>query len=208
MPVVPQIIERHRRQQAGESDVLPEEEKLYFPSDLAGDDLDLCSPGIAEIEERLREGQMHDALNRLRIYLHIKTSMLSFKDRNLRNQLATTRAQALIHENEDKIWAAAAKYRKARIAKVTIAGHGEWEKKWRVLNDTDVRTMADEPTVKDLMNADQPEPTSSTSRKVTEGRRKATWIWMAADATEGGVNYDDGQSLCISHRYPIILPLL
>lgn len=191
MPIVPQLVTRHRRQ----VDELPEEEPLYFPSGLAGSDLDVCSPGIAEIEERLREGQMHDALAQMRVLLHKKTGMMTFKDRNIRNQLATTWARSLLNANDDKIWALVSKYRKARAAKLAIAGHGDWEKKWRVLKDEDVRTIADDEGMPSEGDANHPEP--STSRKTTEGRRKSTWIWMSADGTQGGEGYDQCESIYV-----------
>ena len=170
MPVVPQLVARHSRQ-PGASNLLPEEGPLYFPSKLSGDELDVCSPGIAEIEERLREGQMHDALDKLRVHLHIKTGMVMFKDRNIRNQAATTRAQSMLKMNDNKIWAFVEKYCKARLTKLAITGRGDWEKKWCVLQDEDVRTMADDSSAPTVITADQ--PLASTSRNTTEGRRRA-----------------------------------
>ena len=190
MPVVPQLVARRRRQ-LGASEDLPEEETLYFPSGLSGQELDLCSPGISEIEERLREGQMHDALDKLRVQLHIKTRMVTFKDRNVRNQAATTRARSMLKANDTKVWACVEKYCKAREAKLAIAGRGDWETKWRVLRDEDVRTMADDTAV--LITNDHNQPVASGSRNATEGRRKATWIWMSADSTQGEAGLNHGK---------------
>lgn len=186
MPIVPQLISRRQRQ-LGQPEDLPEEEPLYFPSELAGSDLDVCSPGIAEIEERLREGQMHDALDKLRLFLHKKTGMVQFKDRNIRNQIATTRARSLLETNDAKIWAFVAKYRKARTAKLAIAGTGEWEKKWRVLRDEDVRTIAEGASTHHIEG-------SSSSRPLTEGRRQATWIWMSAGTVPGEAEFNYRES--------------
>ena len=74
-------------------DELPEEQPLMFPSELTAEERLVCTPGLARIEEQLRDGQMHDALKQLRVHLHMKIRLVMFKDRNVRNQVANTRAR-------------------------------------------------------------------------------------------------------------------
>ena len=169
-------------------DELPEEQPLMFPSDLADNERITCTPGLARIEEKLREGQMHDALDNLRLHLHIKTRLVTFKDRNVRNQVANTRARGRIDANEVKVKAFANKYRRARDAKLALAGKGEWENRYRALADHDIRTLRGD------MYEPSPNPTaggtfSTLLTPETEGRRRTSWIWLAADAMhEGGSN--------------------
>ena len=162
---------------------LPKDQPLIFPSDLPMNDRNVCAPGLARMEERLREGQMHDALDKLRLHLHIKTRLVTFKDRNVRNQVANTRARGRIDANEVKVKAFAAKYRRGRDAKLALAGHGEWENHYRLLADSDICTLRGdvyEPSV-------IPNPSGTFSALLTpetEGRRRTSWIWMSADAMQ------------------------
>ncbi|KAI0691764.1 hypothetical protein BC835DRAFT_1256150, partial [Cytidiella melzeri] len=172
MPIVPQLLARRTR--GAGVDELPEEESLFFPSDLTVDELRSCTPGIADIEERLRDGQLHDALDKLRLHLHIKTRLITFKDRNVRNQVANTRARSKINANEVKVRVFAAKYRRARNAKLRLSGPGEWEKTWRPLMDNDIRTLRGDLTEMSLR-------LSGMTAGESEGRKRTSWIWMSAD---------------------------
>lgn len=165
-------------------DELAEEQPLMFPSDLSATELALCTPGIAKIEEQLRDGQMHDALEKLRIHLHEKTRLLNFKNRNVRNQIANTRARTRIDANQIRVMTYARKYRRARDAKLKLTGTGEWEKKYRVLNDSDIRTLRGDAYDAVSLPADGTLSTLLGS----EGRRRTSWIWFSGDTADG----DDG----------------
>ncbi|KAF7796504.1 hypothetical protein EIP86_007682 [Pleurotus ostreatoroseus] len=172
MPCAPALVAKHAqslRQKGKEAVVdLVEEQPLFLPCHLDVADLDACEPGLADIELRLREGQLRDALDKLRIHLHIKTRLVTFKNTNVRHQGANTRAQSKIQANEAKIRDYAEKYRKARQMKLLLAGPGDWEQEWRELRVEDVRCMQ------------EVEIDPRTHEAVTEGRRKVSWIWMAA----------------------------
>ena len=187
MPNVLQILAR--RPAVICHDELPEEQPLMFPSDLNADELSACAPGLARLEERLRDGQLHDALDKLRTHLHMKTRLVTFKDRNVRNQVANTRARAKIDLNEIKIKTAARRYRQARAAKSRLAGHGDWEKTWRILNDDDIRTLRG-----DIHNPTMiPGPSGTLSTILnpeSEGRRRTSWIWLSADTSTSAGNGD------------------
>lgn len=174
MPCVPQLLAKHSQglRPAPANDVtdLPEDQPLFFPHQVNIEDLEHCTSGIAEIEERLRDAQLHSSLDALRIALHVKTRLITFKNRNVRHQGPNTRARRKIDVNEAKIVAHAEKYRKARSAKFALSGPGQWEMEWRELGRTDVRTM---------LSAD--DPVNSNSGEQSEGRRTTSWIWMAAD---------------------------
>jgi hypothetical protein len=78
------------------------------PAQLAG-----CHAQLKEIERRLCEGQLWSSLDRLRVHLHIKTRLMTFKGRNVCHQGPTTRARKKIDANETKIIMQAEKYRAA-----------------------------------------------------------------------------------------------
>lgn len=193
MPQVPRLVaEDYQSRQAkntddSPSDELPEEQSLFFPHQLSLDLLELCSPGLAEVEERLRDAQMHESLDKLRVQLHVKNRIVTYKGRNVRHQMPNTRAQRKLLTNDAKIMVFAEKYRAARRAKLALVGPGEWEIKWRELRREDVRTLSaeDDPVNTSRANVDEPEDRARKSRKrkkhVSEGKRTTSWIWMAAD---------------------------
>lgn len=178
---------------------LPERQPLFPPSALQQDDLDGCVCDLANIEGRLRDGQLHDSLDKVRVHLHIKSRLLTFKARNIRHQGPNTRAMSQIDANEGKIIMHAEKYRAARTAKLALSGPGSWEREWRMLLTTDVRCMREvEPdiTARGLETLEQEvaRVRGETRGRLTEAprtlsgesRRKVSWIWNAADLVHGG----------------------
>ena len=163
----------------------PEEEPLFLPHALTADNLQSCAPGIARIEERLREAQLAESLDKLRVHLHVKARLVTFKNRQVRHQGPNTRARRLIDLNQEKISATTARYRAARVAKFALAQAGPWELTWRILQPTDIRTMlAEDDPINIRPNSEEG---SSADRLLSEGRRQTSWIWMA-----GGVETEDG----------------
>ncbi|KAF7799366.1 hypothetical protein EIP86_010598 [Pleurotus ostreatoroseus] len=152
---------------------LTEHQPLFLPHSLALEELDACHPGLAELEERLREGQMCSSLDKVRIHLHIKSRLVTFKGRNVRHQQANTRARSKIMANEMKIISFADKYRAAWNARTSLNPVGEWTKRWRQLRREDVRCMQE----------DDP-----SNKGASESRRQVSWIWQSADSgnSEGG----------------------
>lgn len=182
---------------------LPEDQPLYLPSSLQQDDLDACVEDLANNELRLREGQLHDSLEKVRIHLHIKSRLLVFKARNVRHQGPNTRAMAQLDANEGKIIMYAEKYRAARIAKMSLSGRGPWEQQWKVLHTTDVRCMREEEPeerVAGLETIEQRQERARGERRSRpeeairtapgESRRQVSWIWNSADTVKGGEEVD------------------
>lgn len=191
MPCVPQLLARALQSDSnGERQHTllqqPEEQAILFPHQLSIEELERCTSGLAEIEERLRDAQLYDALDKLRLRLHIKTRLVTFKNRNVRHQGPNTRARRHIDVNETKIVQVAEKYRAARRAKLALAGHGPWEHEWRELAKADVRTM--------LADDDPINISASASNSASEGRRTTSWIWMAADRKGNVDDLQDGTS--------------
>lgn len=65
---------------------LPEIQPLVLPSELEGHELDNCASGLADMEARLRDAQLCDALDKLRVHLHIRSRLVQFKNRHVRHQ--------------------------------------------------------------------------------------------------------------------------
>ncbi|GJE98768.1 CxC2 domain-containing protein [Phanerochaete sordida] len=169
----------------------PENQPLFLPSQLSSDDLRLCTSGLADLEERLRDGQLHDSLDKLRVQLHVKSRLLNFKGRHVRHQRPNTAMRRRLDANDAKIIALAEKYRAARRAKLALAGPGEWEREHRPLAREDVRTLtADDwsrrKTKRPRRNPKANENTAAgtSDEGPTEGRRQTSWIWMAADGQD------------------------
>ena len=146
---------------------LPEDQPLFLPHQLSEAELELSTPGLAEMEARLRDGQLTDCLDKLRVHLHIRSRLITYKDRHVRHQRPNTRARTKINKNEAKITALKLKYRAARQAKLALAGHGDWEKRFKVLLDSDVVTLRGDDEV--------------VGTGTSEGKRTLSWIWMGAD---------------------------
>ena len=81
----------------------PEDEPLFLPHSLTAEQLQNSAPGLARIEERLREAQLDESLDRLRLHLHVKARLVTFKNRQVRHQGPNTRARRLIDANQEKI---------------------------------------------------------------------------------------------------------
>ncbi|KAG1839003.1 hypothetical protein C8R48DRAFT_751508 [Suillus tomentosus] len=115
-----------------------------------------CDLHLMEYEWQLWWAQAHDALNELRSHLRLRSHMYKFKDKNLRGQAASTRAQNLIARVEAKKDAAVEKYN-CRLDKVN------WEERLRPLKPGDVRPMGD------------------FAGDHTQGTGTISWIWLVKD---------------------------
>ena len=122
----------------------PEDADIWVPSRVAEAHRPrVCREGLAEIEDRIRTAQCHDALDVIRHTLKIKSRMVMFKNKNARGQREGLRSRAVIDRVHERARAHATKYRAAREAKYTLCGGGPWEEVLRVLSDGDVRGYQD-----------------------------------------------------------------
>lgn len=176
MPIVPALLATHAEKLAasrsnnGDDAVdWPEFQPLFLPHALDIEQLDGCAPGLADMESRLRDGQLRASLDNLRLHLHIKARQLKFKAKNSRHQIPNTRARTKIDANEAKVSAAAEKYRIAWRAKKALCGLGPWSQEWCELKQSDVRRLEDDDGV------------DGASLRPSAGKRTVSWIWMGAD---------------------------
>ncbi|KAJ7620525.1 hypothetical protein DFH06DRAFT_1341651 [Mycena polygramma] len=197
----------------------PETIPLYMPSTLpAADRAQLCIPGLIAHEESLRSAQAGEGLRALRSGLRTRVFAHQFKRRLNNTQGVYTKSRTLTDGIEDRIRAAAAQYRTARVALLALRGHGEWEEKFQELRKEDIRGM-NERLMNDTEKEDNRrarllaglsadgkddetdeygEPVDLTvlfNLEVGEGTRVLSWIWYSAttrgDATEEGKLHED-----------------
>ncbi|TDL20498.1 hypothetical protein BD410DRAFT_725441 [Rickenella mellea] len=156
--------------------------ELGLPSSLTGDQTGLLrSADLINAEDRLREAQCYEALEKLRHHLYLRTGLVSYRRRNVRHQGAATRARGFVDRNEAKVQLFAEKYRPLhRAARLNLIGPGGWEEDLQVLHRDDIRVMN-----ASAATADQPPTRAST---LGEGHRHVSWIWKAAVSAAGESN--------------------
>ncbi|KAK7461260.1 hypothetical protein VKT23_008435 [Stygiomarasmius scandens] len=137
MPAALRIIEKADPKQEHAEQV-----QLYLPSDLPpAHRSEGCHPGLVDIEQKLREAQLRNALNELRNHLHMKSRLLTYRKSNVAHQGMVRRSQALFLRNEKHIDNAKLKYQAAWNAMYRLVGPDSV--KWRKLLESDVRLMDD-----------------------------------------------------------------
>ncbi|KAF8907161.1 hypothetical protein CPB85DRAFT_1223639 [Mucidula mucida] len=175
--------------------VLPEETKLFLPSELREADRELpraCVVGLAHAETRLREAECRDALESLRRGLRTRSAGHLFTVRNVTGQNPTTRAEGVQRKVQVSIYLSKLRYRWARNALFRLRKHGDWERELRVLNDVDVRGMnerlltaeeiaerrilAEQGFIDELIAGPSSEGAVVSQG---EGRRQLSWIWYS-----------------------------
>ena len=194
----------------------PEDAELWLPSRVAADlRVVVCQEGLDVMEEKLRTAQCEDALESIRHILKIKTRMIAFKNRNIHGQKQGTRSRAVIDRVHERARIAAGKYRAAWMAKLRLAGPGEWEKVLRVLNDADITGYQDanrlrprqprqgvledealEAVGMDIEMEEGPDTllfTNIRTRRDGTGKTRhvLSWIWSAKRVGEGDEGEDD-----------------
>ncbi|KAK7022207.1 CxC2 domain-containing protein [Favolaschia claudopus] len=169
--------------------------KLFLPSGMQGVTHRADLEGLAEKEARLREGQLHDNIRRLRSRLHAKRHLLQYRNDHLVGQRGGTRAAVLMEQITENIQLAVGRYRRARKALLALRGEAACEA-WKPLEDADIRL--DQEREADALARERLGGVGSSSRKSTRGimtaisskQKKMSWIW-----TQGGGPDADEQEL-------------
>lgn len=194
----------------------PEAHPLYLPSSLPSSRrLAICYEGLPAIEEKLREAQLSDMLTTIRHTLRLKTQMVQFKRKNRKGQRSGIKSRALIDRIHGRARRGATKYEVAWKAKLSLAGEGEWQKKFREMEKGDVRGYQDPEKAKrgpGRVGTDEDGLGPTVGGIVDDGeinlmqedrdRRQGTgtstmtlsWIWLNTDlkgSEEGEVSKDD-----------------
>ncbi|KAJ6518333.1 hypothetical protein C8R47DRAFT_1205389 [Mycena vitilis] len=196
------VQELEAEEDARDSELPPpqaEDIKLYLPSGLrTGDRESGCRKGLPEKEALLREGQCRDALAQLRTRLHAKRHLLDHReDGNVVGQRAATRSYTLIGRIGERVDAAAAKYRRSRLALIALQGR-EAATTFRELKAADVQ-LDEEREIDAKARRKLGEIGSSRHRRkgpaLSSKEKHFSWIW-----TEGGGPGEDEVQLHDSVR--------
>ncbi|SJL16268.1 uncharacterized protein ARMOST_19788 [Armillaria ostoyae] len=120
-------IEVSANKSADDSVVNPEDITLWLPSAVPDVNREhVCMDGLPTIEDRL-----------------LKTRMIQYKNKNIRGQRDSTRSRSVIDSVHQRALNFATQYRVARAMKLALAGPGEWEKMYRVLENGDIWSYTD-----------------------------------------------------------------
>ncbi|KAJ6486562.1 hypothetical protein C8R47DRAFT_979565, partial [Mycena vitilis] len=169
-------LEDAARAHRAEADAIPgvsvSDIKLWLPSAVVGvpqREMEgvTVKDEVLQHEYRLRVGQAEEALHEVRRLLLVRTHLYHLKDTHSRGVRANMRSQDKITALNSQIQRAAAQYRAARAALVTLGRalkRHEWERTLQVLKEDDVRGL----------------PQSQKRRKKVH--RPPSWIWMRVGA--------------------------
>ncbi|KAJ7495442.1 hypothetical protein FB451DRAFT_1077072 [Mycena latifolia] len=149
---------------------------LWLPSAIAaaagaGREVPSCTIDIKQHEYRLRVGQGNEALHEVRRLLLVRTHLYKLKDTHSRGVRANMRSGDKIAALNDRIRRAAAQYRAARKALVTLGRalkRNEWERTLQELKEEDVRGL----------------PRARRAEKEKE-QRPISWIWITQEYDPG-----------------------
>ena len=172
-----------------------EHQILWLPSTLPDNHRKhSCDATLIDIEIRLRHAQCEDTLDKIRSLQRGRLSFISFRNRNIRNQNPSTRAQDTISRLEDKSKALAVKYRAAREALLVLLGPGDWETHLQELKDGDLTTPdGHEISIDDPNHPFGPDGRELPKRKradiekgLGQGKKSVSWIWTTPQAIRNG----------------------
>jgi hypothetical protein len=126
----PSATKRKRPDVAGDQDVTSKPEPvelqaLFLPSEISTQVLGGCHLGLDEIERQLRDAQCRTSLDHIRTHLYIKSGLMTYKQRHVRHQGASTRTRTTIDSNDMKIKIFQARYNTARNALIALGADPE-----------------------------------------------------------------------------------
>ncbi|KAJ6489344.1 hypothetical protein C8R47DRAFT_1071689 [Mycena vitilis] len=178
--------------------------KLFLPSELekAGREK-ACEAGLPGIEEELREGDLNETLEELRQALRLRTMTSRFKHRNMTGQRALTRGQGVLRQITIRIHKAKLRYRYSRNALLRLRSHGVWEKRYRTLDEADVRgvneravgeeEVAEREKLYELGEIVEGGIAAAGVVAAGEGRHTMSWIWYSTNTATGEADLVEGK---------------
>ncbi|KAF7369403.1 CxC2 domain-containing protein [Mycena venus] len=204
MPVLRGFLSDHEKQVLdGNGEQAAEATRLFMPSEIsdASNRRRACAIGLLGVEERMREAEAEEALERVQQGLRSRTMTNRFRIRNYTGQGVLTRGQGILHQINIKIHLAKIHYRYARAALLELRGHGIWEDWLALLKDEDVRALNEQALAEE--EEAQAEQLDKLSRVIAgpagiavaqglaagEGSHTLSWIWYSA--ADGSADEDD-----------------
>ena len=122
----------------------PENASVWLPSKIPSKFRSrVCYLGLAAIEEKIRTANCYDSLDAMRNVLNVKSRLVHFKNKSARGQREGNRSRTIIDRVHERARVAAERYRAARCGKLALAGAGDWEEVFRILEDGDIRGYQD-----------------------------------------------------------------
>ena len=161
-----------------------------------------CTNNIAIIEEQLREAQCHNALAKLRTYLHTRTHCIKHQNTNICGQGANTHVKTLVDALLLKIARVVEKYQAAHAALLALCGVGSWECELQPLQSKDIcgpTTMAsgDIDDTNDNISSNghvrSKKQLEALRCGLGEGYQTMSWIWACRTITSGNEEITDGK---------------
>ncbi|KAF8877970.1 hypothetical protein BD779DRAFT_1677037 [Infundibulicybe gibba] len=139
---------------------------LYLPSAAP---IILCDSRLHKFEWQLRCAQANDALDELRNSLRLRSYLYIDKDRFQRGQRANTRSRTIIQRIDRRVSVAAKKYTTAQAALLVLAP---------ILKEADICNIYPKLQAKDIRGLSEADDNAARGGRISEGRRKLSWIWM------------------------------
>jgi hypothetical protein len=117
---------------------------LHLPSSLESDKRPrYCRTGLVDAERDIRLAALGDALADLTRHLRTRTFLLRYKAKQATGNRQNTRLRDSVAGVSRRVDAAAAGYRRHRMAYKSLVGAGDWEKTYRPLTAQDVRGLSE-----------------------------------------------------------------
>lgn len=175
-----------REEDESSSTTQPENLKLWLPSEMPAATRTLgCVQDLPDKECRLRLAQADDALHELRRQLRVSATILDFKKNTVggTSQRNGLRTRTLMMRFHDKTHRCARRYDTAFVALLSLDPNGVWQHRLRRLDHS-----------KDLrLPGRDKEEDADPKKRVSEGRREISWIWLAprADGVRDAASGDE-----------------
>ncbi|KAF8871241.1 hypothetical protein BD779DRAFT_1613963 [Infundibulicybe gibba] len=146
---------------------------LYLPSAAP---IILCDSRLHKFEWQLRCAQANDALDELRNSLRLRSYLYIDKDRFQRGlvlppgrSVTSTRKYTIIQRIDRRVSVAAKKYTTAQAALLVLAP---------ILKEADICNIYPKLQAKDIRGLSEADDNAARGGRISEGRRKLSWIWM------------------------------
>ncbi|EUC58285.1 hypothetical protein RSOL_246680, partial [Rhizoctonia solani AG-3 Rhs1AP] len=154
----------------------PEHTDLGLPSSFHPPTLSKAGlTSLADLEKDLRRGMCDDALESVRQLLGARALALNYKRRHVRGEVATTRAEAKLRDQNAKVAKVRWRYENSRDALFRLGFSDSDHRCYQLITVDDLRSLKS--YLEDI------------SRGVGQGYAKISWIWRSSATT----NTDDWQ---------------
>ncbi|KAJ7500922.1 hypothetical protein B0H11DRAFT_2225311 [Mycena galericulata] len=209
-------IEDAARARAARTQVVPgvkvHDIKLWLPSAMMKApgarrrvDTTYCPKEIQAYEYRLRVGQAHEALHHIRRGLLVRAHVYKYKDKNVFGVKRSMRSNDKIDALDDLIRRAAAQYRAAHAALVSLGrslGEDGWEVTLKELKEEDVRarpvsTLGDPTRQKGAQNRGRGKKRNPRQPRKKRKKLPTSWIWIVQKQSLGGEKQSMNEALRI-----------